>query len=438
MTPHQILSTIASQHRLADGDHLARNLSDRAVKGTKPGEKPIKMTDGGGLMLYIPPSGRRVWQYRYVLAGKEQVFTIGVYPEISLADARAMHRAARWLVTRGIHPKAHVDAAIAATVAEEAARDTDTYTFRAICEQWQDATVKTLAARTVKHRREMLATHVLSKIGNKPIRNIKRKELVELLAEIDTKAPVTAKTCRGYIKQCYDYAVDRELADGNPTPAAGVLIHNAARRQIHRKALPVGEIGEFLHAVETAGKTIWHTKAGLRLLLLTWCRTQEIIGARADEFDLAPGVWRIPAERMKARREHIIYLSTQAQELVQQLIERQSDDPKKAGYLFPNWRRNAAGHVGRMTFNEWLRRNSWSDRCDIHGFRSTASTWANECSRYRPDVIEVALAHSDRDRVRSAYNRASYRDELQALWQDWANELDSREAEAAERARGAK
>lgn len=426
-TPYTILSAIAAQHRLADADNIARKLSDRATKAAKPSEKPTKLADGGGLTLYIPPSGRRVWQYRYVLSDKEQVYTLGVYPEIGLGDARTMHRAARWLVARGIHPKKHVDTVLTEAAAAAAAADE---TFSAICKQWQDATSKTLAPRTVKHRKEMLAAHVLPKIGGKPIRGIKRKELVELLTEIDTKAPVTAKTCRGYIKQCYNYAVDRELADGNPTPEAGVLIHNATRRHTPRKALPIGEVGEFLHAIETAGETIWHTKVGLRLLLLTWCRTQEIIGARTEEFDLSAGVWRIPPERMKGRKEHVIYLSAQAQEIVKQLIERQSDDPRKAGFLFPNWRRNAAGHMGRMTFNQWLVRHSWGARCDIHGFRATASTWANEASRYRPDVIEVALAHSDKDKVRSAYNRASYQAELTTLWQDWADKLTALEAKA--------
>jgi integrase len=415
------LAELAAEQNLV-GDTIPRALTDRAVSGAKK-----SLPDGGGLGLVVSKTGTKSWQYRYKIDGRPGNLTLGQYPEISLAEARQMHRAARWLVARGIVPLAWVKERQAEKTAAKARAAAGS--FRAICEAWQEDTSRAISARTYKHRREMLATHVLPTIGDRQIETIRRGELVELLAQIDKKTPVTARHCRGYLNQIFEYAADRELIDNSPVPSKKVLVNANSRTEKPRLALPMAEIGEFLNSLKTTGETIWQTKAAFEFMILTWTRTNEAIAARVEEFDLDAGTWTIQGGRMKAGKEHVVYLSKQALAIAREAIGRMSDDPRKAGYLFPVWRRTAkAGHINRMTFNAWLVRHGWSKRCDVHGFRATASTWANDSGKHRGDVIEAALAHSQGDKVRAAYNRAQYEKELRKLWQSWADEIEGRES----------
>ena len=147
----------------------------------------------------------------------------------------------------------------------------------------------------------------------------------------------------------------------------------------------------------------------------------EVTGARWEEFDMEAGTWVIPAERMKGREEHRVFLSRQAVTLLREL------GPKTIGPVFPN-RRHPAQSMHRMTLTNWRKRWGFADVMEVHGLRAMASTWANEAGKYRPDVIEVALAHKEGDRVRAAYNRAQFGEELRALWQEWADLCDEKVA----------
>ena len=421
LSPLAVLLELAATNRL-DSDDFTRALSDAKVRAAKPGTAPIKLADGGGLTLYVPPTGAKVWRYRFRLAGKEQTATLGAFPATSLANARIAHRAARWLVARGIHPIKHADAEIDRRQREEEARADNT--FRAVAEKWMAATEGNLAPRTAKHRRAMLAKHVMPTLGARPIAEIKRKELHSLLTTLDQEAPVTARHCRGYIKQIFEFAEDAELVESNPTPRAGVLVRAAGRSVTPRKALPLSRLGAFLKAIEDAPETDPLTKAALRLLVLTWCRTSEVVGARWEEFDLGSGVWVIPAERMKGGEAHTVRLSRQAVELLTELRKT-----SQGAVLFPN-RRKPSEPMHRMTLTAWRKRWGFAHEMDVHGLRALASTWANESGRFRPDVVEVALAHREGDRVRAAYNRAQFAEELRQMWQDWADVCDEKLAVA--------
>lgn len=417
LTPLAVLIQIANENRLTSDD-FTRALSAVRVRTVKPAEAPMKLADGGGLTLYIPPTGAKVWRYRYRLAGKEQTLTIGSYPDVSLEHARIAHRAARWLVARGVHPLKHAEGEISRQHAEAQAMTVNT--FRAVAEAWLKATDGNLARSTAKHRAAMLSKHVMPTLGSRPIAEIKRKELHSLLTDIDKDSPVTAKHCRGYIKQIFEYAEDAEIVDANPTPRAGVLVNAANRREIPRKALPVARLGDFLKTLEDAPETDPLTKCALRLLVLTWCRTSEVVGAHWKEFDLEAGVWVIPAERMKAKEAHTVRLSRQAVELLQEVRQLST-----GSVVFPN-RRIPSKPMHRMTLTNWRKRWGFAEQMDVHGLRAMASTWANESGKYRPDVVEVALAHREGDRVRAAYNRAQFIEELRQMWQDWADVCDEK------------
>lgn len=417
MTSLAILLSVVDSNNLT-ADAFARALNAARVKNSKPNGKPLKITDGGGLALYIPPSGAKTWRYRFRLADKEQTLTIGGYPEVSLEVARKAHRAARWLVERGESPLAYIKREI--DQLEAAKKAVLLGTFKAVAEEWLSATKGVLAARTTKHRRAMVDKYILPKLGDKRIGEVSRKMLTELLREIDQVAPETAKHCRIYIKQIFDYALDHELVQGNPTPQAKVLVNRASRKPVPRKAIGLNRLGDFLKALEDSPNTNYLTKAALKLLIFTWTRTSEVIAARWQEFDLDAGIWIIPAARMKADEPHTVYLSLQAVELLRELRKLSLGE-----YLFPNLR-DPQRPMGRTTLTEWRKRWGFEAEMEVHGFRATASTWANESGNYRPDVIEVALAHKEQDRVRAAYNRAEFIGELRKLWQDWADVCDEK------------
>ena len=179
-------------------------------------------------------------------------------------------------------------------------------------------------------------------------------------------------------------------------------------------------IPHFLAAVDAAAETHPLTKLAFRLLLLTWCRTAEITGARWSEFDLRSGNWTIPAERMKNRVAHVVWLSQQAIEAVEQAARLR--DPKNPEYLFPS--RTGRGFMCRTTMHQWLERRGFGEAADVHGFRATASTWANEQLTYASVVVERALAHQPKDKIKAAYDRALYAEPLRVLWQAWADEVD--------------
>lgn len=421
MSTLQALIGLAEQQKLGT-DGFARSLSAAKVRSTKAAGQHA---DGGGLVLHVAESGAKSWRYRFRdAAGKGQTLTLGGFPDVSLEQARIAHRAARWLVAQGVHPGRWTEEQ--AGLKADAERVAAEGSFRAVVEKWMSATASELSPRTVKHRQAMLAKHLMPSLAARSVAEITRKDLHALLSEIDQKAPVTARHCRGYIKQIFEYAEDHELIETNPTPRARVLVRAAGRRVVPRKALPLQRIGEFLKTIEDAPETDPLTKGALRLLVLTWCRTSEVTGARWEEFDLDAGIWTIPADRMKAREEHRVQLSRQAIELMQSL------GPKKSGPVFPN-RRRPSDCMNRMTLTNWRKRWGLSDVMEIHGLRATASTWANEAG-FRPDVIEVALAHKEQDRVRAAYNRAEFFDQLRVMWQDWADVCD--EKLKAERVKG--
>lgn len=416
-TAYSILAELAAN---ATDDSLSRTLNSPAVKNAKANGKPQQLPDGGGLLLFISPTGAKSWRYRFRLAGTGQTMTIGGYPEIGLADARKAHRGARWLVERGISPKTHIDAEIASREAERRAADAST--FRAMWEAYDEATAPGLAAATIYNRQSALKNHILPSIGERRVNEITRKELVELLQRIDKKHPPTAKHCHGYIKQVLDLAVDRELIPGNPTPKTSVLLGNKGHKENPLRALEIGRMGRFLVDLDNLPRTDPLIKAAMRLLLLTWARKNEIIQAQWGDFDLAAGIWRIPAERMKAREPHTVYLSRQAVDLLRDLAKL-----SHGRYLFPNRHHPGEKYMDKGTLPALRTRMGYAD-IDIHGFRSVASTWANESGKHRPDVIEVALAHKETDRIRAAYNRAEFIGELKTLWQAWADFLDEREA----------
>jgi integrase len=408
-------------------------LTDTRIRNTKPGEKPIKLTDGGGLYLEVRPSGARLWRYRYRIGGKENVFALGEYVQappgetieqaqsrrnagmLTLAEARARREECRALVKQGIHPAHYRQAALM----EQSARNAST--FEAVAREWIAKKKPDWAPYYLRQVERFLGADVFPYIGKLPIRDVTAAHLLEIVRRVEQRgAETVALLVRQWASAIFRYAVATLRADTDPAAALKGAIHRPKVK--HHKPLSRDQIANFVRALDSYGgyRT---TVIALRLLLLTFVRTVELRAARWDEIDLDRAEWRIPAERMKMREPHIVPLPRQAVELLRELQTYTGG----RGFLFPNVR-NPRTCMSATTLNRALECLGFNGEGTIdfsaHGFRATASTILNEMG-FRPDLIERQLAHAERNKSRASYNQAEYLEERRAMMQQWANMIDA-------------
>jgi len=396
-------------------------LTDAQIRNAKAGEKPIKLTDGGGLYLEVRPTGAKLWRYRYRIAGKENVFAVGEYfkdrkrvGHVSLENARMERDSARALVKQGIHPAHHRQAERLVTHAANA------NTFESVAREWIAKKKPGWTSYYLRQVERTLGADVFPYIGKLPIGSVKAAHLLELLRRVEGRgAETVALLVRQWTSAIFRYAVSTLRADGDPAAALKGAIHRP--KVEHRKPLSRDQISDFLKALDSYGgyRT---TVIALRLMLLTFVRTAELRGASWAEVDLLRAEWRIPAGRMKMREAHLVPLSEQVLALLQELHTHTGGRQ----WLFPNYR-NPKTHMSATTLNRALERMGFTGKDGIgfsaHGFRATASTILNE-QGFRSDVIERQLAHAERNKTRASYNQAEYLDERRRMLQHWADFVD--------------
>ena len=380
-------------------------LSDARCKGAKPSDKPYKLFDGGGLHLYVSTTGSRTWRLAYRLAGKPQTMSLGSYPEISLAAARVKREEAKRALIEGHDPMAPRRVNRQGVTLAEA---TEAY--------WQgrkdvSATYRTNALRGI----ELHLVRLLSK----PISSITRDDLLgELLLMDAAGLHVYVRKVRMWVGQVFEWAVENGIANINP--AALIRPEKAFGRAkvTSFAALALREVPEFLERLAMEGDL--QSVLACRLLALTWVRTNELRMMEWSEIDEAGKVWLIPAGKMKRDRDHLVPLSDQSLAVLKQLRARSRSE---ARYVL-----SAPHRMDRpMSENSVLTliaRMGYRGRMTGHGWRSVASTWANE-NGYSPDAIERQLAHVPDNKIRAVYNRAEYLTDRKKLLQDWADWLDS-------------
>lgn len=398
-------------------DNFPRRLGSLDVSKAKPKDKPYKLFDGGGMFLLVQPSGTRVWRYAFRLNGKEQTYSLGIYPDLSLADARKAHIAARSLVAKGISP-VHArkdDRERAIQEKKQAERGA----FSTVLHDWRDVADKGLAAATIRQRQREIAKYIEPEFKSKNIAAITRADLAELLARVERKTPEVARNLRGYLFQIFEHAITAGVLNANPMPPVRRKSGPQSRRrnQVHHAAMDTGRIPGFLAALDASGANP-ETKTAMRLLMLTAARKVEVTGAPWSEFDLDAATWRISPERMKARSEHVVFLSRQAVTLLRDLHELTGHGI----HLFPH-RDRAHTPMAGNSLNAAMNRIGYGDAATPHGFRSVFSSRFNALHA-NPDVVERCLAHAPKDATRAAYNRHKYDAESAAMWQDWADYLD--------------
>jgi integrase len=385
-------------------------LSDVKVRNAKPQAKPYKITDGEGMFLLVTPSGSKYWRFKYFFAGKEKLLALGVYPDVSLGDARERRVQARKTLAAGNDPgEAKKEAKRQAALKNENAFETvarEWYGQRQ--HQWVDGYSNKMLAR--------LEQHILPKLGSRPVTAITAPEILSILRAIESRGTLeTAQIIMQMCGQIFMYAIATGRAERNPVPdLRGALKTPVAKHHPHLKAV---ELPEFLKKLEVYhGNLI--TKLALRFLLLTFVRTTELRAAEWPEIDWDKAEWRIPAERMKMRDPHIVPLSSQAVAVLRELRKLTGDRK----HVFPN-EHNFLTCMSANTMIYALYRMGYHSRATGHGFRATASTILNE-NGFVPDVIERQLAHSERNHVRAAYNHAQYLPERRKMMQWWADYLD--------------
>lgn len=395
-------------------DTRTMSLTDAKIRNTKPGPKPIKLADGGGLYLEVRPTGAKLWRFRYRIAGKENIFAIGEYPRIALVEARAEHVKARALVKQSIHPAHSRQAERLSSHAANA------NTFEVVAKEWISKKSPAWTPYYLRQVERFLESDVFPYVGRLPIRSVTAAHLLEIIRRIEGRgAETVALLVRQWSSAIFRYAVATLRADGDPAAALKGAIHRP--KVEHHKPLSRSQIVAFTKALGEYGgyRT---TVIALRLMLLTFVRTVELRKAEWSEFDLDRAEWRIPAERMKMREPHIVPLSKQAVDLLRELQTYTGGRDA----LFPNYRR-PNDCMTATTLNRALERMGFNGKDSIgfsaHGFRATASTILNEMG-YRSDVIERQLAHAERDKVRASYNHAEYMDERRAMMQEWADILN--------------
>lgn len=399
---------------------MRARLTDAQVRGTKPTTKSRKLFDGGGLFLLVKPNGAKFWRYKYRLAKRENLFALGQYPDTGLQKARELHADARKLVEQGVHPSAQKQAnrliASAATA----------NTFEVVAREWIEETKSNWTPTYLQQVETTLEAYVFRRIGGLPIQSVTAGQLLAIVKQVAKKgasgkpAPTVAILIRQWCSGIFRYAVATLRADNDLAAALKGAIKRPPVK--HKTALSKESIRTLQQRIESGGATR-EVKIALHLLLLTFVRPGELRNAPWSEFDLETAQWRIPAERMKMRSEHVVPLSSQAVELLRELRKLNPKRPQ----LFPN-ERDPKRNMSITTMNRCLERLGYAGVFSAHGFRATASTLLNEMG-YRTDVIERQLAHQERNSVRRSYNHAIYLPERRKLMQDWADLLDGYEPE---------
>jgi integrase len=385
-------------------------LTDTSVRNAKPRAKPFKLSDRGGLFLWVQPSGGKWWRYKYRFAGKEKLLALGSYPDTSLAEARERHSQARKMLAAGNDPS---------EVKKEAKRLAilkNVTTFEAIAREWCESRRHKWVTSYGEAMLARLERHVFPKVGNRPISVITAPELLSVFRVVEnTGALDLAQRLMQASGQIFRYAVATGRAERNPvTDLRGALKPPVRKHQAHLKA---DELSEYLHKLHAYDGSL-QTKLALKFLLLTFVRTGELRGAEWAEINIDKAEWRIPAERMKMRDPHIVPLSRQAVAVLRELQPLTG----QWRFVFPN-QHKPSGCMSENTMLYALYRMGYHSKATGHGFRSTASTILNEHG-FTPDVIERQLAHAERNEVRAAYNHAQYLPERRKMMQWWADYLD--------------
>lgn len=390
-------------------------LTDKAVRNAKPKDKAYKLTDGGGLFLFVTPAGGKSWRLKFRVGGTEKLLTLGKYPQVSLADARKARDHEKAKLAAGADP-AH-DRKMAKIAAKVSAGNT----FQLVAEDF--ISVKLEATRKAKptiDKARWYLSHLTPALGSRPIAEIKPAELLAVLKRLEAKGHrETARRTRALASRVFRHGVANALCEADPANLLGGAL--AAPIVKHRAAiLDRVKLGAFLRDVEDYGGGPV-VKIAMQLSPHVFTRPGELRHGKWSEVDWDNAVWLVPAERTKLRRPHSVPLSRQSLALLRTLHD------VTGGYeLMFAGQRSHLTPMSENTLNQAFRRMGWgADEVTAHGLRATASTLLNESGKWQIDAIERALAHGHSDAVRGTYARGQHWPERVEMAQWWSDYLDT-------------
>lgn len=398
---------------------IAKKLTDTEIKSTKPADKEINLFDGDGLILRIAPlskGGKKNWYFRYAVpvTKKRTKVSLGTYPHLTLAKARALREEYLSLLANGIDPQVHNnDKANALKNAAE-------HTLQAVARKWLEEKVKT-SGISQDHAEDIwrsLERNIFPGLGNVPVNEIRPKLLKQHLDPIEQRGVLeTLRRIISRLNEIFRYAATEELIEFNPADNLSQRFSKPKKQNM--PALPPSELPRFLLVLNNASVRL-ETRLLIEWQLLTWVRPGEAVRTRWADIDIDNSVWNIPAEFMKMKKPHKVPLSKEAL----RVLESMKAISGHREWVFPSIKA-PLNHMHEQTANAAIIRMGFGGELVAHGMRSIARTAAEESGKFRTDVLEAALAHSKKDEIIAAYNRAEYLAERVGLMQWWSDYLRS-------------
>ncbi|GAA6597674.1 tyrosine-type recombinase/integrase [Klebsiella pneumoniae] len=382
-------------------------LNDMQIRRAKPEAKAYTLGDGQGLSLLIEPNGSKSWRFRYRYAGKPKMISLGVYLTITLADARSRRDDARKLVAEGKNPsEVRKEQKIALQTESENA-------FEKIATEWHQMKSAKWSAGYASDIMEAFQNDIFPYVGTRPIGEIKPLELLNVLRKIEKRGALEKmRKVRQRCSEVFRYAIATGRAEFNP--AADLSSALEVHQSNHFPFLKADELPGFLRALDSyTGSRL--VQIATKLLMITGVRTIELRAALWSEFDLGNAIWEIPAERMKMRRSHLVPLSTQALDLLNELKIMTGN----YRYVFPG-RNDPNKPMSEASINQVIKRIGYGGKVTGHGFRHTLSTILHE-EGYSTAWIEMQLAHTDKNKIRGTYNHAYYLDKRREMMNWYSN-----------------
>ncbi|OYU93822.1 MAG: integrase [Bacteroidetes bacterium B1(2017)] len=389
------------------------SLSDLDCRLAKPKEKSFRLYDSGGLYLDIKVTGKKIWRLKYKFFDKEKLLTIGQYPQITLAVARERRDQAKEKLILGIDPsKEKQDQKVQA-------RYKQTQTFELVATEWHKLNYKTWSSNYANDILRRLTRNVFTEIGNLPISKITIQDLLACLRKVEEReAHDMARRVLQMMGQVMRYAVITGRAERDITvDLKGALVKY---KKGHYAAIDSDELPNLLKAINKNDARLFkQTILAIKLILLTFVRTNELINATWSEFDLEKAEWHIPAERMKMRTPHFVPLSRQVVEILLELKQAFG----KSNYILPSVIRNDKP-ISNGTILVGLKRLGYHKVMTGHGFRALAMSTIKEKLNYRHEIVDRQLAHLPRNKIDQAYDRAKFVPDRIKMMQEWADYID--------------
>ena len=403
---------------------IAKKLTDTEIKSTKPTDKEINLFDGDGLILRIAPlskGGKKNWYFRYAVpvSKKRTKMSLGTYPHLTLARARALRDECLSLLANGINPQVHN------TQKANALKDATEHTFQAVAKKWLDEKVKT-SGISQDHANDIwrsLERNIFPTLGDTPIKEIRPKMLKQHLDPIEKRGVLeTLRRIISRLNEIFRYAATEELIEFNP--ADNLAQRFSKPKKQNMPALPPTELPRFLTVLNNASVRM-ETRLLIEWQLLTWVRPGEAVRARWADIDTDNSMWNIPSDFMKMKKPHKVPLSKEAL----RVLDSMKAISGHREWVFPSIKA-PLNHMHEQTANAAIIRMGFGGELVAHGMRSIARTAAEESGKFRTDVLEAALAHSKKDEITAAYNRAEYLAERVVLMQWWSDYVQAHRLKA--------